>query len=126
MNRSTIIRVILGALVFLGLPLYWALYPSREPVSAANGAYWNDCCGSILLNNGVLQAADKSTHYVIEQDKEGRYVLPEAFVGVSERSGVLIDQSRHPLLMRIDESNPPGSIELWKRNQVLRFERRLS
>jgi len=86
----------------------------RLQVGIANGRYSNGCCGTMVLKNGLMTVANQRVGYVVEQDKEGPYVLPNAYVGASDYGFVMIfaaigagmDQKRlHPdVLNRTDVS----------------------
>ena len=48
----------------------------------ANGIYKNACCGPLVLLDGVLKVADRSTRYVVEESKFGNQINVAAGIGV--------------------------------------------
>jgi hypothetical protein len=98
-------RAGLGAAAAL-TALLAALLLLRDPgISAdtADGTYWHDCCGDIVLNDGRMKLGEKtSVSYVVGQDETGPFVLPKRYVGTWEDRGFEIDGSRPPLKLRLD------------------------
>jgi hypothetical protein len=95
------------------------------PASAANGSYWNDCCGMIVLRDGRMALGEtKPLDYVVQQDELGHYVLPETFVGTWEDRGFEIDGTRAPLKLRLDTAPNPSRIQLIHPRGSLTFSRR--
>ena len=111
MNRITTTRIAFVFAAFIGLPIYWAAFPPREPISLANGRYWNECCEIISLNNGQMSVSHDEVSYVVEYDKGGSYVLPHHLVGVRE-GYIFIERGSGPLKLRLDAARPPQSIDL--------------
>ncbi|MDB5691765.1 MAG: hypothetical protein JWO81_828 [Alphaproteobacteria bacterium] len=120
MNRTTAL-ILAAFFVFCGMPLYWT--EDREPIGVANGEYANGCCGSMILRDGVLTFAGDSVRYVVERDKEGRYVLPEHLLLV-EDNRLFLERRNYPLKMRLDGSNPPRAIKVWADRSIYEFRRR--
>ena len=83
----------------------------RLQIGTANGRYSNRCCGTVVLANGTMTVANRHVSYVIEQDKGGPYVLPEAYVGASDR-GFVIRSEAHALKLRLDDPAHPHQVEL--------------
>jgi hypothetical protein len=116
-----------GAAVGLGLLLLGG--PGAE-ARAANGTYWNDCCGTVELRDGRMVLGEKpaagkqvSVGFVVERDSAGPYVLPERFVGTWEDNGFEVDGSRPPLKLRLDALPGPSRIELPSVRGSYSFER---
>jgi hypothetical protein len=110
-------RKSIGALVVLIVAALWLfLIFSAEPklpLASANGQFENACCGVIALSNGELSVnRHQSVRYVIEQDKVGAYVFPEALVSVLGGNQVQVDRGRTPLKLRLDRVSNPTQIEL--------------
>jgi len=83
----------------------------RLQIGVANGAYSNRCCGSVVLNNGVMTVANQHISYVIEQDKAGPYVLPKGYVGASQK-GFVVKPDAFALKLRLDDRSHPRKLEL--------------
>ncbi len=83
----------------------------RLPTSIANGRYSNDCCGTMVLNDGVMIVSNQRVRYAIERDKGGPYVLPTTYVGASSHAFV-IKSDAHPLKLRLDDPSHPRQLEL--------------
>ena len=111
MNRKTTNRLLTASLLFIGLPLFWTLFPPTEPISLADGTYRSDCCGTISLKKGRMTIPHHEVSYVVEYDKVGSYVLPYHLVGVHE-GHVFIDFGRGGTFLRLDATRPPQSIIL--------------
>lgn len=94
------------------MPLYWLAFPSREPLGTANGVYANACCGEIELRNGLMIVGhNQYIKYVVERDKVGPHVVPEAYIGAS-KSGFVIRRAGYPLVLRVEEGPHPRRIAL--------------
>jgi hypothetical protein len=83
----------------------------KLPITIANGAYQNDCCGTLVLQDGRMSAMNQSVSYVIERDKGGPYVLPSVYVGGSAK-GLVIERSKASLKLHLDDAENPTAIEL--------------
>lgn len=81
------------------------------PTSIANGRYSNNCCGTIVLHDGVMIVANQRVDYIIERDKAGPYVLPKAYVGMSAHA-LVVRSDAHPLKLRLDDPGHPLQLEL--------------
>ena len=84
---------------------------ARLPTGIANGRYSNDCCGTIVLDDGVMTVANQRVDYIIERDKTGAYVLPMAYVGASSHAFV-VRSDAHPLKLRLDDLAHPRQLQL--------------
>ena len=92
--------------------LYLLLWPMPKlPIDAANGVYANPCCQPIILRDGTMSFGKHEVRYLIEEDKEGAYLLPQAYVGV-EPSGLQADQSKYPLKLRLNDMSSPDRLTL--------------
>ena len=111
MNASKAVGVIV-LMVVLSLSAYIGLTGEpRLALSIANGSYANRCCGRVVLTNGIMAVANQRIGYVVEQDKEGPYVLPNAYVGASD-TGLVIRPNGFPLKLRLDDQSYPRSVDL--------------
>ncbi|WP_010219673.1 hypothetical protein [Sphingomonas sp. PAMC 26621] len=52
------------------------------PQSWANGTYNNACCKPLVLRDGTLKFADKTTRYVVDEGKFGKQINVAAGIGV--------------------------------------------
>lgn len=108
-------RQLVGIIVLVAMLCAWAYIAlSGEPrlqVGIANGAYANVCCGTVVLDNGIMTVSNERVSYVVEQDKAGPYVLPKTYVGASV-SGFVVGPNAHPLKLRLNGINHPRQIEL--------------
>ena len=104
-----------GGIIVIAVCCIWAyILIAGEPrlgIGVADGTYSNSCCGSLTLKNGVMTVESRRVRYVIEQDKEGPYVLPAAYVGASEKRFVIRPQG-YALKLRLDRAANPRNIEL--------------
>lgn len=105
-----------GTIVLIGVVLCaWAdIVLTGEPrlqVGIANGSFANSCCGTVVFHDGIMRVANRRIGYVIEQDKAGPYVLPEAYVGASV-TGFVIKPNAYALKLRLDDPDHPHQIEL--------------
>lgn len=68
----------------VGVWIYLLVIPMPKlPIGYANGTYVNPCCAPIRLVDGNLFVGGKSVaYYVVEKDKQGPYVLPNARIMV--------------------------------------------
>ena len=122
MSRPTLIRLIVIIALFGGMPLYWWAFPPRLPIDTANGTYANPCCGSLTLTNGQMVVGQgQFVSYVVEHDKIGRYVLPASYVGVTDGRVLHVDRSANPLMLRLDDTKQPASIDLWSTSVTITF-----
>lgn len=124
MNKPTLAKIVFIPTFFAGLLGYWSAFPPSEPIGSANGIYANACCGSLKLQNGQMFSQKQRVSYVVEQDKVGRYVLPAAYVGVSDQDQVAIDRAKSALKLRVDDRSTPMTIELSGRLKTVEFRRR--
>lgn len=126
MSRTTLLRTLALAAIFLGMPLYWWAFPPRLPIGTANGVFTSVCCGSMSLQDGVLTIGKgQEVAYVVEHDKVGRYVLPKGYVGASNRS-LMFNRDGNPLKLRLDGDPRPTRIEVVNdaNGEVVAFDRR--
>ena len=104
-----------GAIVVTVVLAIWAYIAltgePRLPINIANGSYSNRCCGTVIFANGVMTVADQQVRYVVEEDKVGPYVLPEAYVGASNGE-VIVRSGSSALKLRLDDSAHPQQVEL--------------
>ncbi|HLZ78897.1 MAG TPA: hypothetical protein VKQ09_06115 [Sphingomonas sp.] len=111
MSASKLVGII-GLIVVLCAWGYIALTGApRLQVGIANGAYVNRCCGTVVLNNGIMTVANQRIGYVIERDKAGPYVLPKTYVGASA-TGFVIKPDAYALKLHLDDPTHPHQIEL--------------
>jgi len=113
--------VVVAILALIASPLWWKS-PPPLPIGTANGVYANDCCGSIVLKDGLLTFAGGSTKYIVDHDKLSRYVLPEHLIHVTTNR-VDMEENSFPLYMRLNDSQPPRTIELAGYQQDYIFTR---
>ncbi|KQN09708.1 hypothetical protein ASE85_01810 [Sphingobium sp. Leaf26] len=123
MNKPTLAKIVFIPTFFAGLLGYWSAFPPSEPIGSANGTYASACCGSLKLENGQMFLRKQQVSYVVEHDKVGRYVLPAAYVGVSDADRVSIDRAKSALKLRLDDSSTPMTIELSGRLRTVKFRR---
>lgn len=109
----------LGALLYL-----LAGSAPKLPIAAANGSFVNADVGTLVLKDGRMTVGRRYANYVLETDKVGAYVLPNAYVAVSER-GFVVDQQGYPLKLRLDDPARPRRVDLMNetRNTLVSFER---
>ena len=104
-----------GSIVVVSVLCAWAVIAltdePRLPIGIANGSYSNDCCGSIVLKDGVMAVANQRISYIIERDKGGPYVLPKTYVGASNKRFV-IKSDADALKLRLDDPVNPHQVEL--------------
>jgi hypothetical protein len=104
---------LLGLAFLVGLAIYWEVFPPRDPIGTANGVYSSDCCGSLILRDGLLRFGETEVRYVVEHDKVGRYVLPEKSLGVIQGSKVVITSSKSADEIRLHDSERPRSLTMF-------------
>jgi len=93
--------------------LYIAVTPMpRDPIGTANGVYSGSCCGTLVLRDGILSFGDTSVRYVVEHDKGGPYVLPDAYVGVVGGTKLRLDRTKDALIIRLQDSDAPKSLSV--------------
>lgn len=80
-------------------------------IALADGSYVNECCGRLTLINGRMTVGARNVSYVVEDDKEGPYVLPTSYVGAASR-GFVMRRDGQPLKLRLNNEAHPTSIEL--------------
>lgn len=103
----------IGLIVAICMFAYIALTGEpRLPIGIANGVYANRCCGRIVLTDGIMAVANRRIGYVVEEDQEGAYVLPDVYVGASN-TALVIRPEAFPFMMRLDDPSRPRSIELF-------------
>jgi hypothetical protein len=83
----------------------------RLPISAADGTYFDPCCGTFTLKQGRMLIGNQRISYLIESDKAGAYVLPGVYVGASP-TGFVIRTDAYPLKLRLDDTSNPRQVEL--------------
>ena len=81
------------------------------PIALANGSYVNECCGRLILENGMMRVGTQEVSYVIESDKEGPYILPAFYVGAAS-GGYVVRRNGLPLKLRLDNEAHPVAVEL--------------
>ena len=81
------------------------------PLALANGSYANECCGRLILENGMMRVRTQEVSYVIESDKEGSYVLPAFYVGAAS-GGYVVRRNGVPLKLRLDSQAHPAAVDL--------------
>lgn len=81
------------------------------PLALANGSYSNACCGRLILTNGRMIVGSQEVSYVVENDKQGPYVLPAFYVGAAS-SGYVVRRDGYPLKLHLDKEVNPTSVEL--------------
>ena len=86
--------------------------PPRLPISAADGTYFDPCCGIITLKHGGMMIKNQHISYLIESDKGGPYVLPRVYVGASP-TGFVVKTDAYPLKLRLDDNSNPQQLELF-------------
>ena len=118
-----------GAIVLIFVLSAWVHIALKDQprlqVGLANGVYGNDCCGTVVFNDGIMTVANQRIGYVIEQDKAGPYVLPTAHVGASS-VGFVIRRSANVLKLRLDDPKHPQQVELYDdgpMGEIFRFTR---
>ena len=116
--RVAIISVVLCAWAYIIL----APMP-RLPIGMANGSYANNCCGEMTLRDGKMSVGGRLVTYVIEVDKGGPYVLPNAYIDISGDHTLEVDTGKYPLIMRLDDPMRPTKLELMTEEAVLTFRR---
>lgn len=106
---------LVGGSVLIAIFCGWAYIAltdaPRLQFRVANGVYSNRCCGSIVLNNGMMTVANQRIGYVIEQDKIGPYLLPKTYVGAA-KTGFVVRSDRYALKLRLDDPARPRQVEL--------------
>ena len=106
---------LVGVTVLIAILCAWAYVTlvgePRLQVGIANGAYTNGCCGTVVLDNGIMTIANQRVGYVVEQDKAGPYVLPKTYIGASV-TGFVVRSRGHALKLRLDDPNHPHQVEL--------------
>lgn len=125
-GRRGWIVIAAAAFAFAALAIGLALFLSREPhlsSDAADGKYAHDCCGTIELRGGQMTANGHHwTGYVVEADAAGPYVLPDRFVGTTER-GIELDGARPPIKLRLDTLPHPNRMVVPHLTGSVRFDR---
>ena len=111
MSVNKAVGIIIVLVVFCAWAYIALTGELRLQIGIANGRYSNGCCGTIVLNNGMMTVANQRVGYVIEQDKGGPYVLPKAYVGASDH-GFVIRSDAHALKLRLDDPAHPRQVEL--------------
>jgi hypothetical protein len=101
----------LGVIALVCFSLNILLGGPKLPISAANGRYFNPCCGTISLKDGQMSVNDRTLGYEIERSKTGGSVLPKFYVGASE-TGFVIDPSLKPLYIDLDATAHPHRLRL--------------
>lgn len=112
MNANKVVGITIVVTVLLAWAYIALSKDPRLPTSIANGRYSNDCCGTLVLHDGVMTVATQRVDYIIERDKAGPYVLPTAYVGVSARA-IVVRSNAYPLKLRLDDPAHPNQLELF-------------
>lgn len=100
------------AMVGLSVMVYIVLTDQPQlPINAADGSYFNSCCGNFALKHGAMMINNRQVGYVIESDKVGPYVLTRGYVGASP-AGFVIRADAFPMKLRLDASATPQHIEM--------------
>lgn len=118
--------IVIAAVAFAALAIGLAVLLTREPhlpSDAADGEYAHDCCGTIELRDGEMTANGHHwVGYVVEADAVGPYILPDRFVGTTER-GIELDGARPVLKLRLDTLPHPNRIVVPHLTGSVRFDR---
>ncbi|HEY0314350.1 MAG TPA: hypothetical protein VGC56_17890 [Allosphingosinicella sp.] len=70
--KRWIIAAIAGAVLAAAALAAWLLLAHRGTDGAENGAFANDCCGTVRLESGTLALNDsQKVHYTIARDPAG-------------------------------------------------------
>lgn len=108
------------------MPFYWWAFPPRLPIETANGIFTSVCCGSMTLRDGVLTFGNgQKVSYVIERDKVSPYLLPNGYLGSSDR-GLVFDRNGSPLKLRLWGEPRPNRIDVTNgtTGETAAFDRR--
>jgi len=104
--------LVAGGMVGATLLLFFLFRPGLR-VGPENGAFANDCCGTIELRDGGMRLNDKQTvHYAVGRDARGPYILPRTYVGALEDRGFEVDGTRQTARLRLDRLPRPNLILL--------------
>jgi hypothetical protein len=104
--------------------LLFFLYRPGLRVGPENGAFANDCCGTLELRDGGMRLNDKQTvRYAVGQDVRGPYILPRTYVGALEDRGFEVDGTRSTTRLRLDRVPRPNSIVLYEGLKPYVFKR---
>ena len=122
MNKKWSVGLPLAAFALSAIYLI-AMPAPKLPLDAANGTYANDCCGTVTLRDGIMSFRNREIAYIIERDKGGAYVLPQAYVGVEPGNGLKIERSRNVLKLRLDDEEHPEAISILGADGEYRFTR---
>jgi hypothetical protein len=121
MKRWIIGAVPAGAVAIL---LLFFLYKPAVQAGSENGAFANDCCGTIELRDGGMRLNDKQTvAYSVGSDARGPYILPRTYVGAIEDIGFEVDGTPPATKLRLDKLPAPSSILLYEGLKPHRFDR---
>ena len=116
-----------AAVLLVAAAAVWLLRDPGLPPDSADGAYAHDCCGTLVLENGVMTLGGaKRVRYVVEEDEAGPYVLPPTFVGTWEQRGFQVDGSRPAAKLRLDTIPRPNTIVLTDVGMTHVFKRKAS
>jgi hypothetical protein len=120
-----------GIVIVVAVMFTWAHVlltpPQRLPIRSADGIYFNKCCGSLLLKNGLGTARDHTFYYTIEADKRGPYVLPTSQLVMADTTGLSVSPAKSPLEMPFDGSSVPKWIDIvGPEGAIYRFVRQPS
>jgi hypothetical protein len=120
----------LMAAAFAAVALLLAYLVLGGPLGAdhsENGAFANDCCGTLQLADGQMVLNGKpSVRYAVGRDRTGPYVLPSTYVGPYEDRGFEIDGSRPAMRLRLDRLPRPTKIALRGERKLFVFKAQLS
>ena len=124
------IRILVPIAIVLAVIGGWSyilLVPMPQlPIGIANGSYANKCCGTIQLKNGEMSVGGQLVSYVVERDKMGPYVLPSAYVGVSDGKTLEVDRRKYVLKIRLDDSVQPTQFQLMTDEAIYSFKRMIA
>lgn len=120
--KGKTIAILGGAGIVLALPLL--LFWPAAPAGLENGAFMNDCCGTLVLHDGaMLLNAKQIVRYAVGRDARGPYILPRTYVGPFEDKGFEVDGSQAVAKLRLDRLPHPTRIILHEGPKPYLFAR---
>jgi hypothetical protein len=121
MNQRAIGAAAAGVALLAGAYL---VYRPAGAVGLENGAFANDCCGTLELRDGAMRLNGKQTvRYAVGRDSRGPYVLPRTYVGAFLDRGIEVDGTRPTTRLRLDRLPAPESIVLYEGQTPYVFRR---
>ena len=127
-NLERAAGMLLSPIIVVGfaVAIYIVLKPAPKlPISQADGAYANTCCGTLVLKAGRGAYGKATFDYVIERDKVGPYVMPTSRLVVDDdASRLVIVQHGAPLKLRLEISAKPQWIDIPDLGRKYRFMRK--